>query len=201
MATIIEPSRTYTPEELLSLPDDLSVELIDGQLVETHVSVLTGLVTATLNALLGEYVRRSSIGDLLSSETMVRCFPNRPGRVRKPDLSFVRRGRLSPSQMAAGFLTIPPDLAVEVVSPNDEAEALEAKLLDYFDAGIPLVWVIYPVARSAVILRLDGSANRIREHDELSGEAVIPGFSCRLAELFPPVPAEQPPGTEPAGQG
>ena len=152
------------------------------------MSVLTGLVTAALTSLLGGHVRERRIGDLLAAETMHRYFPNHPGRVRKPDLSFVRAGRLDAAQLAAGFLTVPPDLAIEVVSPNDEAEDLERKLLDYLDAGIPLLWVIYPVARSAVVYRADGSANRLREDDELRGEDVVPGFACRLGDLFPAPP-------------
>jgi hypothetical protein len=107
MATLPEPNRTYTPEDLLDLPGDLSFELIDGQLVESHVGVLTGSVAAAPNSLLEDFVRRGGLGDLLSSETMLRCFPGHPGRIRKSDLSFLRRGRLGPSQHSAGFLTIP----------------------------------------------------------------------------------------------
>ncbi|QDV32855.1 Uma2 family endonuclease [Tautonia plasticadhaerens] len=188
MATIVEPGRLYEPEDLLSLPSDSNFELIDGHLVERSVSVLTGIVTTRLTQILGNHIEREGMGYLLASDTMHRYFPDRPRRVRKPDLSFVRRDRLSAAQIAAGFLTIPPDLAVEIVSPNDEAEDLEIKLLDYLDAGIPLLWVIYPIARSAVIYRQGGSAGRIRADENLLGEAVIPGFSCRLGELFPPLP-------------
>lgn len=188
MATIVEPDRLYEPEDLLSLPSDSNFELIDGHLVERSASVLTGIVTTRLTQLLGDHVVREEMGYLLSSDTMHRYFPDRPRRVRKPDLSFVRLDRLDAAQIAAGFLTIPPDLAVEVVSPNDDAEDLEIKLLDYLDGGIPLLWVIYPIARSAVIYRQDGSASRIRAEGDLLGEAVIPGFSCRLGDLSPPLP-------------
>ena len=75
-----------------------------------------------------------------------------------------------------GWIRIPPDLAVEVVSPNDSAEELEEKLDDYRTAGVPLIWVIYPELRKVKIFRLDGPAGELREDGVLSGEDVIPGF-------------------------
>jgi Uma2 family endonuclease len=188
MATIVEPDHLYEPEDLLSLSGDGNFELVDGHLVEQSVSVLTGIVAGNLSALLGGHVVPTQVGYILSSDTMHRYFPDHPERIRKPDLCFVRRDRLNAPQIAAGFLTIAPDLAVEIVSPNDEAEGLELKLLDYLDAGIPLIWVIYPIARTAVVYRAGGTASRLRAHDELQGEDVIPGFSCRLDALFPTLP-------------
>jgi Uma2 family endonuclease len=77
-------------------------------------------------------------------------------------------------------------LAVEVVSPNDTASALEEKLEDYQKAGVPLVWVIYPNSRTVWVCRSDGSMSHLHENDELSGEVVIPGFRCPVREIFPP---------------
>jgi Uma2 family endonuclease len=98
-----------------------------------------------------------------------------------------------------GWIRIPPDLAVEVVSPNDTAGELEEKLDDYRKAGVPLVWVIYPEQRKARVFRPDGSAVEVMEDDELSGEDIIPGFRCPLLAILPPrAPAEEP-GITPAG--
>ena len=98
-----------------------------------------------------------------------------------------------------GWVKIPPDLAVEVVSPNDSAEDLEEKLDDYRKAGVPLIWVIYPEARMVKVLRRDGPPRELREDDELSGEDVIPGFRCPLREILPRrASAGEPPAT-PAG--
>ena len=91
-----------------------------------------------------------------------------------------------------GWIRICPDLAVEVVSPNDTAEELDENLKDYESAGIALVWVLYLKSRSVMIYRGDGSIGRAHETDELSGEDVIPGFRCAVRDLLPrqePVPA------------
>jgi Uma2 family endonuclease len=98
-----------------------------------------------------------------------------------------------------GWIKIPPDLTVEVVSPDDSIEDFEEKLEDYQKARVPLVWVIYPKRRKARIFRLDGTDVVLSEGDDLSGEDIIPGFRCPLREILPPrAPAEEP-GTAPAG--
>ena len=127
------------------------------------------------------------------------CFPHDPGLVRKPDVSFVRRAASPETSRRDGWVRIPPDLAVEVVSPNDSAEELEEKLADYRKAGVPLVWVIYPKRTQAKVLRLDGPRVELTEDDELSGEDIIPGFRCPLRDILPRrAPAEEPRAT-PAG--
>jgi Uma2 family endonuclease len=107
-----------------------------------------------------------------------------PGRrsFRRPGVTFVRRGRL-PSGLTSAFLSATPDLAAEVVSPNDEAGRLEAKIEDYRDAGIPLVWVVYRETRTAGAHR--GQRVELVDTDGvLDGGDVLSGFRLPLAELF-----------------
>src|SRR5262249_53669864 len=105
--------------------------------------------------------------------------------VRKPDVTFVRLDRMPRVPGAEGYIDIAPDLAVEVVSPNDLAYELEAKVVEYLDAGVSLVWVIDSEARRVRVHRRDGSVSWLREKDELSGKDVIPGFRCPVSALFP----------------
>jgi Uma2 family endonuclease len=74
--------------------------------------------------------------------------------------------------------------AVEVVSPNDLAEEIAARVVDYLEAGTRLMWVVYPQARSVSVVRPDGRAAWLRGEQELSGEDVIPGFACKVQNLF-----------------
>ena len=125
------------------------------------------------------------MGKVWPADNGYQCFPHAPGLVRKPDVSFIKRGRLPGDIAPDGWVKIRPDLAVEVISPGDSVEELEEKLDDYRKAGIPLVWVIYPKARKAKILRLGAPPDELSEDDELSGEDVIPGFRCPLREILP----------------
>lgn len=81
-------------------------------------------------------------------------------------------------------MQIPPDLALEVISPNDVAEQMEIRIVDLLGAGVQLLWVIYPATRTVYVFRQGGTVARLSEADSLSGEDVLPGFSCRVSELF-----------------
>ncbi len=79
-----------------------------------------------------------------------------------------------------------PDLVVEVVSPNDEVDEFEAKLDDYRQAGVALIWVILPGPRRAQVLTPNSRAD-IPQDGELDGGEILPGFIIRLSELFKPL--------------
>lgn len=174
-----------TPEELQSMPDSGHYELVDGELRERNVSVLSCLISHEIGRVLGDYCRKHGLGWLFSSDLGYRCFPWRPRRVRRADVSLIRADRLTDLVLSEGDCTIPPDLAVEVVSPNDLASEVNLKIEEYLRAGVGLVWVVDPEVRIVQVFRADGSGQWLRENDSLSGEDVIPGFECKVAALFP----------------
>ncbi len=92
---------------------------------------------------------------------------------------------MSKERLAEGFCSIAPDLAVEVVSPNDVIEELDEKVEEYLRTGVKLVWVVHPGVKAVQVFRADGSESWLRAPDELSGEDVIPGFRCRVEAFFP----------------
>jgi Uma2 family endonuclease len=186
MSTAVATKTRYTPEDLLAMPDGKSYELVDGQLVERNMGAESSWVGGRLHSRLDRFCEEHGLGWALPADNGFECFPHEPGLVRKPDVSFVRYGRLPGEVLPKGWIKIPPDLAVEVLSPNDETYALEEKLEDYEKVGVSLIWVINPKSRKVMVHRIDGSVTRLRESDELSGEDVIPGFRCPVRELFPP---------------
>ena len=188
MATARASSPTYTPEDLLAMPDGVGYELVDGHLVERNVGAVSSLVSAKLCQHLGNFNDERAIGWVFGIDSGYRCFPDAPNKVRKPDASFIRLERLPAEALPEGFLTIPPDLAAEVVSPNDLAYEIDRKVFEYLKAGVRLVWVINPALRSARIYRADGSISGLTEDDELDGEDVLPGFRRLLRDIFPPLP-------------
>lgn len=90
--------------------------------------------------------------------------------------------------LSEGHVVIPPDLAVEVVSPNDYADNIDTKIEELQEAGVPLIWVVHPANRTVAVHRKDAKGSILRDTDDLDGEAVLPGFTCRVAELFQPPP-------------
>lgn len=167
-------------------------ELVRGEIrMMTPASGPHGVVAGNLYDALSTHVRAHRLG---------RCFPDGTGfalsiptttgesvtsdTVRSPDVAFVRADRLPPGGIGPGFLALAPDLAVEVLSPSDTASDLEEKLADYRAAGTPLVWVVDPVKRLVTVLADDAPPRWLRERDTLDGGAMVPGFACRVIDLF-----------------
>lgn len=106
-----------------------------------------------------------------------------PDTTRAPDIGFVRTDRL-PKGPRRGFFEGPPDLAVEVVSPNDRHSELAAKVDQWLAAGAISVWVVDPPNRTIGVYRANSQALRYRDGDELRDEPTLPGFTLKLNELF-----------------
>jgi Uma2 family endonuclease len=183
MATIVE--RQYTPEDLLKITDRLMPELIDGQLVEREpMGQKADAVAARLLGWVIHFVEEHDLGLINGAQGSYQIFPDAPKKVRIPDVSFTRRDRLSPEGPAEGHARVAPDLAVEVISPNDTATELDEKVEDFLAAGVPLIWVLNPETRTIQIHRGNGTDARLRPGDTLDGEDILPGFRCDVGKLF-----------------
>jgi Uma2 family endonuclease len=171
-----------TEEELLQSPaDGRKRELVDGQIRVSPAGYRHGRICMKLGALLQTFAAQRQLGDVLDSSTGFRL-PG--GNVRLPDVAFVARGRLGGGPEPEGFCDIPPDLAVEVLSPDDRSRDVLDKVGEYLQAGLRLVWVIDPRGRTAAIYRSMTDVRRIGAGDSLDGEYVLPGFRCLLAEVI-----------------
>jgi Uma2 family endonuclease len=177
-----------TPEQFERLPDQRGLELIDGIVKEKGMGTESGSVNSLLHFYLNQLVIPGRLGRVIDSDGMYRCFPGHPNRIRKPDVSFIRQDRLPNGRVPIGIVLIRPDLAVEVLSPNDKCEELDEKIADYFDAQIPLIWVVSPRSRTVLVYHADGSAQRLRDTDDLTADPIVPGFRVRIADLFPNPP-------------
>jgi Uma2 family endonuclease len=174
-----------TAEELLCMGSDGErFELIDGELVEmSPTGELHARVTAMISYLLLAYVRPRRLGRVLVADPGVVLRRN-PDHVRAPDVAFIARERLPAGPPSKGFLTVAPDLAVEVVSPSDRPGAVRAKSLEWLRAGVRLVWEVYPEEMRVIALQALDNINVLGIDDVLTAEPVLPGFACPVAELF-----------------
>jgi Uma2 family endonuclease len=190
MSSVAE--QLFTPDDLLTMPEGDKYELVDGRLVERNMSQVSNWVGGEIFQFVNSFVRERELGWVWISSMGYACFPDSPRKVRFPDVSFVLKERLPDALTKdSGYVYIPPDLAVEVVSPNDSAREVENKVVEYLGIGVPLVWVIFPESRTAYVHHGDGSVVRLREGDELTGDKVLPGFRCRLADVLPKKPSAE----------
>ena len=124
MSTTTTTEARTTPEDLLAMPDGKSYELVNGHLVERHSGARSSRVGGRLSSRLDWFCEEHDLGMVWGPDNGYHCFPHDRELVRKPDVSFVRKGRLPGDVAPKGWVKIPPDLAVEVISPNDSAEQI-----------------------------------------------------------------------------
>jgi Uma2 family endonuclease len=173
-----------TPHQFALLPNEQDYELVNGRLVERKMGNKSSFLASELARLLANYVLAKQLGWVLGSDAGYRLDPKRPNHVRKPDASFVRFGRFPNEMPADTYDELAPDLAIESVSPNDTVLELDEKIKEYLDAGVRLIWVINPDLRTVKIYRPGRPITEVCNGDELSGEDVVPGFACKVSNLF-----------------
>ena len=178
-----EAPELMTAEELeaVDIPGK-TTELIRGQLVvHEPPGIYHGRIAAKLVFVLGSHVYPARLGELYAQDTGFKLRSN-PDTVRAPDVAFVAAHRVEARRR--GYGAIAPDLIAEIVSPDDRASELLAKVADWLDAGVRVVWVIDPQRNEAHTYRPDGSVIVANPADELTAEEVLPGFRLELAELL-----------------
>lgn len=138
-----------------------------------------GTIQGFLVVVLFQFLARTGLGRALPE---FRCIFGPPGGERAfvPDLVFIARDRLPEGK----YLYAAPDLAVEVLSPDQPQAEFAAKLDFYRRHGVRLVWVIDPIRSTIAVLTSDADALLLTIDDTLDGGDVLPGFSVPVAEIF-----------------
>jgi Uma2 family endonuclease len=110
------------------------------------------------------------------------------GAVRAPDAAWVSATRLQrlPPEAKEGFLPLAPDFAVEVRSKNDARSELVAKMEEYLNNGTRLGWLIDPYDETVSVFQEEKSVETMDQPSALSGEPVLPGFTCDLSRVWDP---------------
>lgn len=180
-----EEEKVWTDAEFMALNrDGHRYEIVNGELIDMGNSgAKHGYVCSVLMILLGGYVHIEKLGAMFDSST---AFKMKSGNKRSPDVSFMAKERLQGlDELPDGFLEGAPDLAVEILSPSNTVEEIHNKLVEYFDNGSRLVWVINPKEKYVLVYRSSQEPDRLlKSIDSLDGEEIIPGFSLAIAELF-----------------
>jgi Uma2 family endonuclease len=174
-------TRRATEDDLWNAPEDgRKYELVDGELVVSPAGLRHGRICVRLVRALGDFVHDGGLGDVFDSSTGFRL-PG--GNVRIPDVSFVSASRLT-EPVPNDFGDIPPDVAVEVLSPSDRPRLVLDKVGEYLQAGVRLVWVIDPEAECAAVHRSLTDVSHVDLDGTLDGGDVLPGFSVSLRVLL-----------------
>ena len=160
------------------------MELIDGELREKEpMGARLGETEIRLTLPLGFHLLGQGLGEIYPSDTQFKILRD-PDIIQIPDLAFVRADRLPPKHERIGILNLAPDLAVEIVSPNDRRPRIMEKIERYQRAGVPLIWLVDPHPRTVEVHALGEPMRLLREFETLDGGEVIPGFRLLVADIF-----------------
>ena len=178
-------TKLITAEEFAEMPerdDGAHDELIRGKIVviEPINKATHGLCVTAIIMSLGNYLKRKSIG-----RAFCRCgvvLFRDPDTVRAPDLLYYSFARMP--RIPDGYFESPPDLAIEVISPDDRRELIGDKLRDYLAAGVRLVWLVDPESHTVMVYTGNTRGVEYVETDTLDGGDVLSGFTCPVADLF-----------------
>jgi Uma2 family endonuclease len=177
------------PETEVELPD--RYEVINGEIVEVPpMSCFASEVANRIRDELVVYSRTSRNGRARMDMMFHVPFPADETRNRRPDVAFISFDRWPegrPLPYRGEPAEVVPDLIVEVASPNDKAEDLLSKTMEYLEAGARLIWIVYPALRITYAYESPDALRRFKIGEDLDGGSVLPDFRVPMASLFPPV--------------
>ena len=177
--------KPVTAEELFMMPDSgQRTELLRGEVrYMAPAGNVHGRIAVNVTAPLYQYVREHELGTVYAAETGFKISSD-PDTVRAPDVAFVSRERIEETGEIKGFWPGAPDLAVEVVSPNDLYTEVEEKVLGWLEAGSRMVLIVDPRNKTVSVRRHRAEALVLGEGDKLQGGDVVPGWELQVAEVF-----------------
>jgi Uma2 family endonuclease len=172
-----------TAAELLETPGLGRCELVQGELIRMSPAGFEhGRIAAECAAILCDYVRPRGLGVVTGAETGFHIGHD-PDTVRAPDAAFTRAERL-PAMRVRGFFPEAPDLAVEVLEPDERVRKVLTKVQDWLHAGCRLVWVVDPETTTVTVYRGRDQIAVLGSSDILTGDDVLPDFSVPVEEIF-----------------
>ncbi|MGA2059558.1 MAG: Uma2 family endonuclease [Thermoguttaceae bacterium] len=170
-------------EELFQMPNLGRCELVRGEVfMMSPAGSQHGWIIGKLTILLGRFVLDKKLGGIMGAETGF-ILRRDPDSVRAPDVAFIRADRL-PEKLPQGYFDGAPDLAVEVLSPNDRASGVQSKIRDWLDAGCPAVWIVDPETRSVTIYKSAQDIAVLSATGTLEDARILPGFTLPVSEIF-----------------
>ena len=173
-----------TADDLWRMPNNQRRELVKGELrTMAPAGFEHGAVIMNLSVRLAQHVNANRLGVVVGAETGFVLARN-PDTVRGADVAFVSTACLPQGPLPISFFPGAPDVAVEVVSPGDTMVEVQEKVGDYLAGCTKVVWVVNPRHKTVTVHRPQTPPFVLRQADTLTGDDVVPGFSCAVSEIF-----------------
>jgi Uma2 family endonuclease len=184
MSTILKSKTVWSAEDLAKLPDTERFELIEGDLApmsppgEEH-----GTASGNLHVFVGHHILTHNLGRIFTAETGFKLASD-PDTVMAPDFAFVTKARCI-SAVSDQYAAIAPDLVLETRSPGDSISMTRRKIARWLSYGVQVVWDLDPKRAILVATYADGHIESFGLGDELTCDALLPGFTVPMRSIFP----------------
>jgi len=155
------------------------LELIAGEVREMGSNIYSSLIAANLVFWLKSYVREHGNQGFITTEAGGYIVG---ADVYQPNVAYLSKARQA-EPTRKGFNPIPPDLAVEVISPSDDLRDLRLKVANYLAVGT-LVWVVDPTAQTVEVYQAGQAASLLHVDDTLTAPSLFPDFSLPFCAIF-----------------
>jgi Uma2 family endonuclease len=174
-----------TAAELLRYQGDgFRYELVKGELKKmAPAGNEHGILALEFAAELRNFVKANKLGKVYAAETGFKLSSD-PDTVRAPDAAFISQKRLDEIGPVLGYWPSAPDLAVEVISPNDLYTEVSEKVAAWLKAGSSMVVVVNPRTQQVLVHAPDSDVKVLEVDDMLDGGEVVPGWQLAVGELF-----------------
>jgi Uma2 family endonuclease len=185
--TTSHPTTVEAFDEWVLLPQnaDNNYEFIAGE-IRTVVSNNRSSQIASI--ILGElytFLKGKNLGSLTTADGGYRIGAER----YIPDVAFISKDKL-PAPTTEAYVSVAPDLAVEVLSPGNESSEMTIKIVNYMSAGTT-VWLVNPELQRVDVFVPNLKPLTLTGADAvIDGAPALPGFSLKLSEIFPPTSAD-----------
>jgi Uma2 family endonuclease len=171
-----------TVQDLLQMPKDGHIyELVDGEILMSPAGMRHSEVAGKIFAIVATFLDKHPIGKVYPADVGI-SLPN--GNVRSPDVTFVRNEKLPGGESPEGFGELVPDLAIEVLSPNDSLKEVGRKIGEFLECGGPLVWLVDPKSETVTAYRSLSDTLKFTASQTITAEPVLPEFSCPVSKFF-----------------
>jgi|SRR6516164_7083552 len=172
--------------------NDALYEVVNGKRLELPpMGAFETDIASDLLVYLRQFAKKQGLGKAVAE--MLFLLDGLKDLQRRPDVAFVSykrwpKGKRVPRTNA---WEVVPSLAVEVVSTSNTAEEILAKIREYFQVGVELVWVVYPTEEQVYVYDSPTQLRILKKDQELDGGNVLPGFNLPIAALFDEEASEQ----------
>jgi Uma2 family endonuclease len=172
-----------TLDEFLALPETKPyLELMDGEVIEKAMpNRKHGTLVAFLVRILGNYLEQTREARV---KTEVRHLEDEEEWVFLPDVSVTLRTRIGPASETSDPVEVLPDLAIEVLSPEDRPGRLQRRIAHYMRSGVQVLWVVDPDSETVTVWEPGKAPQEYQAPTKLTATPVLASFELNIEAMF-----------------